>query len=57
MATFYFWVKETDQHDRELDVIEAKNLEQAKKEFNQRHPEDIKNIEGITEGDNIINLL
>ena len=57
MRTFYFWVKETPEHDRELDIIEAKNLKQAKKEFSERHPEDIENIEGITEDDNIINLL
>lgn len=54
---FYFNVRETEAHDEELDIIEAKTLEEAKKEFADRHPEDVKNLYAITEENSIINLL
>ena len=48
---YYFNVKATDKHDGELAVIEASNLEGAKREFALHFPEDINNIEGISSDD------
>lgn len=45
---YYFSVKETKKHDQELAVIEADNLEEAKKEFTLAFPEDKNNIVGIS---------
>jgi hypothetical protein len=45
---FYFWVKETDKHDEELEIIIARNLTQAKKEFAGMHPDDVNNIDSIS---------
>jgi hypothetical protein len=49
MKKYYFYVKETDDHDQELDVIEAESLEKAQIEFELRHPEDKGNIDCIIE--------
>ncbi len=54
---YYFNISETDKHDEELEIIEANSLEVAKKEFAERHPEDVKNIYAITLEDSIVNLL
>lgn len=48
MDTYYFWIEETDKHDKELEMIEANNLEHAKKLFIGMHPEDVKHIESIS---------
>lgn len=45
---FYFWVAETEEHDVELETIDAGSLEDAYKEFAEMHPEDIDNITSIT---------
>lgn len=45
---YYFWVKETDEHDKELEIIKARSLKQARKEFNELHPDDVDNIESIS---------
>ena len=45
---YQFLVKETDNHDEEVAVIEAKDLKEAKKIFIKTYPEDEKNIEIIT---------
>lgn len=44
---YYFWVRETDKHDRELAIYDAKSLKEAKKEFALDHPEDVNNVSEI----------
>lgn len=53
---YYFWVKETEQHDPELQIIKASSLKEAKKEFSGLHPEDVKNIDFITSDNSIVDL-
>lgn len=45
--TYFFTIKETDLHDQELDMIEAHNLEEARKVFASNHPEDVNNVTSI----------
>ena len=45
---YYFWVSETELHDRELAIIEASQLDRAREIFTQDHPEDVDNIESIS---------
>ena len=51
---YYFWVKPTDKHDRELEIIEAQNYQEAVPKFIEMHPEDADNIESITEEDSFM---
>ena len=45
---YQFAVRETSKHDGEVAVIEAKNLQEAKRKFAEMFPDDVKNIDCIT---------
>ena len=45
---YYFNVKETEAHDEEMAIYDAKNLIEAKEMFAGDHPEDVENITFIS---------
>jgi len=51
---YYFTVKETEKHDQELAVYDAKDLKEAKEMFAGDHPEDVKNITSINREGEIV---
>ena len=51
---YYFNVKATEAHDEELAVIEAENLEEAKRIFIGDHPEDVKNVYAVSSDEDMI---
>jgi hypothetical protein len=46
---YHFWIKATDEHDKETTDIEAYDLREARKVFDELFPQDAENVSEIYE--------